>query len=92
MISARKTGLLFNHELIDVVASAIEQHRFQNIVVDPVMIANSGARERTDGYGSGTNGKTVHPYCHRPRITDRQRAWTDKSLGVQQAPEGGGFH
>ncbi|EPE62154.1 hydroxymethylpyrimidine/phosphomethylpyrimidine kinase [Exiguobacterium sp. S17] len=42
-ISACKTGMLFNHELIDVVAGAIEQYRFQNVVVDPVMIAKGGA-------------------------------------------------
>lgn len=42
-ISACKTGMLFNRELIDVVADAIERFQFQNVVVDPVMIAKGGA-------------------------------------------------
>lgn len=43
VISACKTGMLFNRELIDVVADAIARHRFRNVVVDPVMIAKGGA-------------------------------------------------
>lgn len=43
VISACKTGMLFNRELIDIVADAIERHRFRNLVVDPVMIAKGGA-------------------------------------------------
>ena len=39
---AVKTGMLANKAIIDIVANKIEQHRFKNLVVDPVMVATSG--------------------------------------------------
>ncbi len=39
---ALKTGMLANAEIIGVVAEKIRQHRLQNIVVDPVMVAKGG--------------------------------------------------
>jgi len=39
-----KTGMLANAEIIDAVAAAISDHRLGPLVVDPVMIAKSGAR------------------------------------------------
>jgi hydroxymethylpyrimidine/phosphomethylpyrimidine kinase len=41
-VDAAKTGMLFSKRLIDVVADFLEQHRVP-LVVDPVMIASSGA-------------------------------------------------
>ena len=43
-IGAVKLGMLSNAEIIGVVADALEQHRPSSIVVDPVMVATSGAR------------------------------------------------
>ena len=40
---AVKTGMLFNAEIISAVASTIDRLRLPNVVVDPVMIAESGA-------------------------------------------------
>ncbi len=40
--SALKTGMLANSEIITVVAEKIRQHRLQNLVVDPVMVAKGG--------------------------------------------------
>ena len=40
---AVKTGMLANADTIDAVAAAISQHRLAPLVVDPVMIAKSGA-------------------------------------------------
>jgi hydroxymethylpyrimidine/phosphomethylpyrimidine kinase len=40
---AVKTGMLFNAEIISAVAEAIERLRLPNVVVDPVMVAESGA-------------------------------------------------
>jgi hydroxymethylpyrimidine/phosphomethylpyrimidine kinase len=41
-VDAAKTGMLFSKRLIDVAADFLEQHRVP-LVVDPVMIASSGA-------------------------------------------------
>jgi hydroxymethylpyrimidine/phosphomethylpyrimidine kinase len=42
-VDAAKTGMLFSRPLIETVADHIEEHRVP-LVVDPVMIASSGAR------------------------------------------------
>lgn len=39
---ALKTGMLANSAIIEIVAEKIRQHRLQNLVVDPVMVAKSG--------------------------------------------------
>ena len=41
---ALKTGMLFSSELIEAVASKINEFNWGNVVVDPVMIAKGGAR------------------------------------------------
>jgi len=41
---AFKTGMLATAELVNVVAAGIERHGFPHYVLDPVMIASSGAR------------------------------------------------
>ncbi len=43
-IDAAKTGMLSNSEIISAVAQAIRDFSIKNLVVDPVMIAKSGAR------------------------------------------------
>lgn len=43
-VDAVKTGMLANAAIIDAVAAAIEAHKLPNLVVDPVMVAKSGAR------------------------------------------------
>ena len=42
-VAAAKTGMLYSAELIKAVAGAIRKHRIAPLVVDPVMIATSGA-------------------------------------------------
>lgn len=42
-LSAIKTGMLFNHEIIDAVAVFLMDHPKIKVVVDPVMVATSGA-------------------------------------------------
>ncbi|WP_419887523.1 bifunctional hydroxymethylpyrimidine kinase/phosphomethylpyrimidine kinase [Neobacillus niacini] len=41
--NAIKTGMLFNAEIIKAVSEKIEYYNWQNVVVDPVMIAKGGA-------------------------------------------------
>jgi hydroxymethylpyrimidine/phosphomethylpyrimidine kinase len=43
-IGAVKLGMLANKEVIDAVADALERHRPAHVVLDPVMVATSGAR------------------------------------------------
>jgi hydroxymethylpyrimidine/phosphomethylpyrimidine kinase len=40
---AVKTGMLFSHEIIELVAQKTAQYRWTRIVVDPVMVAKGGA-------------------------------------------------
>lgn len=42
--AAFKTGMLATRELVGVVAEAIREHRLENFVMDPVMVATSGDR------------------------------------------------
>ncbi|MBF6632611.1 MAG: bifunctional hydroxymethylpyrimidine kinase/phosphomethylpyrimidine kinase [Planococcus sp. (in: Bacteria)] len=42
-ITALKTGMLFNPEIIKETAAAIQRFNWRNVVVDPVMIAKGGA-------------------------------------------------
>jgi hydroxymethylpyrimidine/phosphomethylpyrimidine kinase len=43
-IDAAKTGMLANRAIIEAVAAAVRAHRIAPLVVDPVMVAQSGAR------------------------------------------------
>lgn len=40
---AVKTGMLFNSEIIQAVSEKIQKYKWENVVVDPVMIAKGGA-------------------------------------------------
>src|SRR3990172_9966818 len=42
-IDAAKTGMLSNAGIIDIVAATVKAHRIKLLVVDPVMVAKSGA-------------------------------------------------
>lgn len=48
-VHAVKLGMLANAEVIERVADALEKHRPTHIVLDPVMIATSGAKLLEDG-------------------------------------------
>jgi hydroxymethylpyrimidine/phosphomethylpyrimidine kinase len=43
-IDSVKTGMLPSPEIIEVVASIIDRYQLKNVIVDPVMVATSGAR------------------------------------------------
>jgi hydroxymethylpyrimidine/phosphomethylpyrimidine kinase len=43
-VDAVKIGMLFNGKLMEAVAESIEKHHLQNIVLDPVMVSQSGAK------------------------------------------------
>jgi hydroxymethylpyrimidine/phosphomethylpyrimidine kinase len=43
-IDAVKTGMLPSSEIIDAVAALIDRYALKNVIVDPVMVATSGAR------------------------------------------------
>lgn len=41
---AAKTGMVSNTEIISIIAEKVNEHKIQKLVVDPVMVAKSGAR------------------------------------------------
>ncbi|MEA3475793.1 MAG: bifunctional hydroxymethylpyrimidine kinase/phosphomethylpyrimidine kinase [Candidatus Cloacimonadota bacterium] len=41
---ATKTGMVSNKEIIEIIVDRVEEHKIEKLVVDPVMIAKSGAR------------------------------------------------
>lgn len=43
-IAAIKTGMLFNKEIVKIVVECIKKFNIKNVVVDPVMVATSGAK------------------------------------------------
>jgi hydroxymethylpyrimidine/phosphomethylpyrimidine kinase len=43
-VGAVKIGMLANAPVIDAVAAALDRHHARNVVLDPVMVASSGAR------------------------------------------------
>lgn len=47
-VDAVKIGMLHSPEIVLTVAQALEQHRLQQVVFDPVMVATSGAKLITD--------------------------------------------
>lgn len=47
-VDAAKTGMLATRDIIDAVADAVRAHRLDPLVVDPVMVAQSGARLLAD--------------------------------------------
>jgi hydroxymethylpyrimidine/phosphomethylpyrimidine kinase len=51
-IDASKTGMLANAEIVKTVATAVCEHRLVPLVVDPVMIAGSGAALCDDDVGA----------------------------------------
>src|SRR4029078_12931760 len=55
-VDAAKTGMLFSRALIDTVASYLQDHRIP-LVVDPVMVASSGARVLEDAAGEALIGR-----------------------------------
>jgi len=42
-VGGAKTGMLYDAEIIETVASVFRKHAFKSLVVDPVMLASSGA-------------------------------------------------
>ncbi|OMF29776.1 bifunctional hydroxymethylpyrimidine kinase/phosphomethylpyrimidine kinase [Paenibacillus sp. FSL H8-0548] len=40
---ALKTGMLFSTEIIEIVAAKIKQYKWQNLIIDPVMVAKGGS-------------------------------------------------
>ena len=52
-IAAVKIGMLSNSGVIEAVAAGLERHRARNVVLDPVMVAKSGARLLAPRCGRG---------------------------------------
>lgn len=61
-IDAVKTGMLFSVEIIEAVASVLTARRLPHLVVDPVMVAKSGA-ELLKAEARDTVVKSIFPLC-----------------------------
>ena len=63
---AVKTGMVFDSELIEVIAAKLKQYQAKNIVVDPVMVATSGARLLNEGAISSLKEQllVLGPFLH----------------------------
>lgn len=60
---AVKVGMVSSTELIDVIADALKKYGAKNVVVDPVMVATSGAKLITDGAVSALEKKLFPLAC-----------------------------
>lgn len=60
--AALKTGMLATAELAETVATAIREHQLENYILDPVMIATTGAR-LLDGDAEGAVATELLPLC-----------------------------
>ena len=88
-IDAAKTGMLFSRAIIDTVADWLEEHPLP-LVVDPVMVASSGARLLEDDAVAvarppappARDGRDAEPDrgagTHR-LVTRRRRSWPRRS-------------
>jgi hydroxymethylpyrimidine/phosphomethylpyrimidine kinase len=56
---AIKTGMLGNAEIVEAVAAKIVEHQLPNVVVDPVMVAKSGAQLLSDDGVSAVRAKLL---------------------------------
>lgn len=60
--AALKTGMLATTELVETVAAAVQEHRLENFVLDPVMVATTGAR-LLDADAEGAVATDLLPLC-----------------------------
>jgi hydroxymethylpyrimidine/phosphomethylpyrimidine kinase len=58
-VQAAKTGMLSSPDIIEAVATAIEEHGLRSLVVDPVMVAKGGARLLRDDAVASLRGRLV---------------------------------
>ena len=66
-IHAVKLGMLANADVIHLVADALEKHRPAHIVLDPVMVATSGAKLLEDSALHALRERLLPRYSHRTR-------------------------
>src|SRR5215470_5903985 len=60
-VDAAKTGMLATRAIVVAVAAAVRAHRIAPLVVDPVMVAQSGARLLDADAGAALLGELVPP-------------------------------
>jgi len=72
-VDAVKVGMLANTEIVETVAAAIDRHGFQNVVLDPVMIATSGdALLSDDAVDALKNRLLPHAFIVTPNIPEAE--------------------
>jgi len=75
-VSAAKTGMLYDAAIIAAAARVFRQHQFRNLVVDPVMLATSGARLlRTDAVRALTTELFPQALLVTPNRAEAEVLW-----------------
>jgi hydroxymethylpyrimidine/phosphomethylpyrimidine kinase len=80
-IAAVKTGMLASRDTVLAVAAAIDAHRLPNLVVDPVMVATSGASLIADDAVTAMRAELLP----RARLVTPNLAEAARLLGVKPA-------
>ncbi len=62
-VGAVKTGMLFSREIVDVIGDAVARNVISRLVVDPVMVATSGARLLNEDAIQGYVDR-IFPFAH----------------------------
>ncbi|NGP88601.1 bifunctional hydroxymethylpyrimidine kinase/phosphomethylpyrimidine kinase [Fodinibius halophilus] len=87
-VDAVKIGMLFTGELMQVVADCIEKHNLKNVVLDPVMVSQSGAQLIKDG-AIAVIRETLFPLADliTPNIPEAERLLGRELEGEEQMKE-----
>ncbi len=72
-VDAVKTGMLSSRRLIEMVARKLEEHRLEKTVIDPVMVAKSGARLLDPGAVKALSGELLpHALVVTPNLPEAE--------------------
>jgi hydroxymethylpyrimidine/phosphomethylpyrimidine kinase len=91
-VDAAKTGMLFSREVIEAVAAFLEQHRVP-LVVDPVLVASSGAKLLADDAVATLAARlfplatVVTPNLHEARLLASEPGESDKARLAERLVE-----
>jgi hydroxymethylpyrimidine kinase/phosphomethylpyrimidine kinase len=87
-VRAAKTGMLYNAAIIETVADCLRRHRLRKLVVDPVMVASSGALLLRPDAIAALRGKLLpRALLVTPNRAEAERLWGRpiRSIAEQRA-------
>jgi hydroxymethylpyrimidine kinase/phosphomethylpyrimidine kinase len=87
-IAAAKTGMLYDAAIIEAVAALWRRRRWRNLVVDPVMVASSGARLlKPDAIAALTSQLLPQAAVITPNLAEAEVLWGHAIGNLQQQRE-----